>query len=474
MVINRKQQSYGIGDDTVGLARQTFGYGAAGHEVVAARGATSDPAAVTYPAPVVPTLPGIVTSLLSDVPYAKGSTTPVGYAAYYPGATVGAGAHVRFTAVFASGEGVGTESHLILSNGGIATLATTSTDANGVVTATYVYAVTAQDAAATQLSVTGIERDGTTFASAVAANLAIDPAIESPSDLLYSGEWYIHGTYGVHADQVWGDYTGKGVTVAVFDNGIEYGHEDLGNVDVSMGYNPDYNSHNGGGITGNGDSSQEVDSAGNDHGTAVAGLIGASRNGVGTVGVAYDATLYSIFNYYGNSRPADAPYDGTVNAFLDAAKHADVMNNSWGVGNPFGADFAGELKEVAEALAVAATEGRGGLGTIVVQSAGNDGFYANDTNASNYTNNPYTITVGSSSGLGRKFSYSITGASVLVAAAGGGTITTDRAGDRQGRPPPVRQLSFGELSLDLHPHHEEEHHHQPVVDPVLQAKARKL
>lgn len=332
--------------------------------------------------------------------------------------------------MFASGQVAGS-SLLTLSNGAVASLATTSVDANGIVTATYVYTVTANDTAAGALAVTGIVRDGQFYSRNVAAFLAIDPTIESPSDLLYSGEWYIHGTYGTHADKVWGDYTGNGVTVAVYDNGIEYGHPDLGNVDVSMGYNPDYDTHNSEGVTKNGDSSQELDSSGNDHGTAVAGLIGASRNGTGTVGVAYDAKLYSIFNYYGDSRPTDPPFDGQALAFLDAAKHADIINNSWGYSAAYhpGANFRDPAAAAAgAALEVAARTGRDGLGTIIVQSAGNDGRAYADANDSNWSNSHYSIVVGASSGLGRKYSFSTPGASVLVSAPGGGEITTDRAG----------------------------------------------
>lgn len=71
--------------------------------------------------------------------------------------------------------------------------------------------------------------------------------------------------------------TGKGVKVAVIDSGIDLNHQDL---DVAGGesfvsYTSSYHDDNG-------------------HGTHVAGIIGALNNTFGTVGVAYDASVYAV------------------------------------------------------------------------------------------------------------------------------------------------------------------------------------
>lgn len=73
-------------------------------------------------------------------------------------------------------------------------------------------------------------------------------------------------------------YSGNGVKVAVIDSGIDV-HDDLntnGWIDFSdavKGYKP-------------------VDNSG--HGTEMAGIIAARNNGIGTIGIAYDAEVYSV------------------------------------------------------------------------------------------------------------------------------------------------------------------------------------
>jgi len=73
---------------------------------------------------------------------------------------------------------------------------------------------------------------------------------------------------------------GTGVKVAVIDTGINYTHEDLdGN-------------YKGGYFVFN--DSEPLDDSYNSHGTHVAGIIAAERNGLGVVGVAPNASLYSV------------------------------------------------------------------------------------------------------------------------------------------------------------------------------------
>ena len=68
---------------------------------------------------------------------------------------------------------------------------------------------------------------------------------------------------------------GRGITVAVYDDGVQYTHHDLNN-------NYDASQH----ITIGGSLHDPIPAASADnHGTAVAGLIGAENNGSGTVGV---------------------------------------------------------------------------------------------------------------------------------------------------------------------------------------------
>ncbi|MGO4129763.1 S8 family serine peptidase, partial [Inquilinus sp. YAF38] len=120
---------------------------------------------------------------------------------------------------------------------------------------------------------------------------------------------------------------------------------------------------------------------------------------------------------------------------------ADVLNNSWGFGNAFFDDqnsafldnFGSAAFAAARAATInAATNGRDGLGTIIVQSAGNAYGYGDDTNLHSFANNRWTITVGATNQDGTLSDYSTQGASILVGAPGspsaGTIVTTDRVG----------------------------------------------
>src|SRR5690349_8071625 len=148
------------------------------------------------------------------------------------------------------------------------------------------------------------------------AAIVAEPALV-PSDTLYSSQWHLNGTWGINVPQVWDDYTGQGIRVAVYDEGIDWNHVDLaGRVDQSLSY--DTVRHTQGGFPVEADDS---------HGTAVAGLIAASRNGTGVVGVAFDATLISLYQGF-----SFANFGDDEAAFAHARDSADVMNNSWGYG----------------------------------------------------------------------------------------------------------------------------------------------
>ncbi len=96
-----------------------------------------------------------------------------------------------------------------------------------------------------------------------------------------------------------------------------------------------------------------------DHGTAVAGLIAAQKNGFGTIGVCPGCKLIPIAT---NFTPV---YD--ARAFLYALKRgADIISNSWGydIGTP-------QTKVVTDAINEVATKGRGGKGTVILFAMNN-------------------------------------------------------------------------------------------------------
>jgi subtilisin-like proprotein convertase family protein len=223
-----------------------------------------------------------------------------------------------------------------------------------------------------------------------------------PDDSEFYLQWF-HTTLGINSMAVWTDYTGAGITVAVFDDGIEWAHADL-----SARVNQSLSIH-----SETGDPGGQPLTADDNHGTAVAGVIAASRNGSGMVGVAYDATLLSIYLDFQSGTG-----QGEFNAFLHAADHADVMNNSWGYFQPFSDDF-GDFAFFTQVLAVtyAADSGRGGLGTVLVQAAGNEALDGGNANYHGYTNSRFSIAVGATINLdAQAANYSSPGASVLVSA----------------------------------------------------------
>lgn len=248
-----------------------------------------------------------------------------------------------------------------------------------------------------------------------------------PSDDLYGFQWYL---YVVRAGFAWSLATGAGVKVGVFDQGIDSTNPDLAsNTSTSLG-------RSALSLAAGGSPTLSTDN----HGTWVAGVIGAARDGQGTVGIAYNAQLVSIYT------PAtfSADYLTEIKNAFGYAKSLDVLNNSWGFGNLLASGtnwaFLDNANSAAFAPAFAAlkdlaTNGRHGLGTVVVQSAGNSFSFGDDTNLHNFQNSRYIITVGSTDYFGHVSPFSTNGASILVSAPGGGgdgnsdsILTTDRLG----------------------------------------------
>ena len=257
--------------------------------------------------------------------------------------------------------------------------------------------------------------------------------VDLPTDVLFGFQWYLYTT---RAYLVWEKATGKGIKVGVFDQGIDNTNPDLKfNTSAELGRNALTLSTGGSPLAG-----------GDNHGTWVAGVIAASRDGVGTVGIAYDATLVSI---YTSSSLTSQYVTEIVNAFK-YAKSLDVLNNSWGFGNLLFSGTNWAFLDNARdplfapafvALRDLAASGRSGLGTVVVQSAGNSYSVGDDTNLHNFQNSRYIITVGATDYFGKISPFSTTGASVLVSAPGGGggtnansILTTDRSGVAGGHP----------------------------------------
>jgi len=244
-----------------------------------------------------------------------------------------------------------------------------------------------------------------------------------PTDSLVSSQWHLKntgqsgGTAGIdiNVTAVWDDYTGAGVSIAVYDDGVDFTHSDLND-------NYDATQH----LVIGGTTYSAMPTTGY-HGTAVAGLIAAENDGTGTVGVAYGSSITGVPILRSSMAPDLLASMWQMNRF-------DIVNNSWGYTTAFqvNANSTDSFWTSFEGALVNAGTGRDGLGTIIVKSAGNNRASGLDTNYDNFTNHRQVIAVGAVDHNGKVAYYSTPGANLLVVAPsstyGVGLTTTDVAG----------------------------------------------
>jgi Ca2+-binding RTX toxin-like protein len=258
----------------------------------------------------------------------------------------------------------------------------------------------------------------------VVANGAPAPNF-TPGDSLFGNQWHLlntgqfGGTPGIdlNVTRAWDNYTGSGVHVGIYDSGVQYTHHDLNdNYDSSRAVIIDGSPHDPFPVLTNPD---------NAHGTNVAGLIAAENDGTGTVGVAFDAGITGV-NIFALT---DAQFLQAWNQMTNF----DVTNHSWGYTSAFADNrlltsdsFWGPFfTDIDNAV----HNGRSGLGTIIVHSAGNDrtnlfnSGEARDANDDNFTNSREVISVAALDNTGFVAQYSTPGAPVFVSAFGGGIDT---------------------------------------------------
>jgi hypothetical protein len=160
-----------------------------------------------------------------------------------------------------------------------------------------------------------------------------------------------------------GGHSGRGVTIAIVDSGVDPNNPEFaGRVsplsrDVLGADRP---------IAGS-----------DDHGTHVALVAAASRNGTGVVGMAYDATIMALRTDSIGSCGSDAPEDTDPDcSFPDSAIAAAIDHASANGAKVINVSLGGDGAGLALRNAVAAAANRGSL---VVLSAGNDGLDQPDT-----------------------------------------------------------------------------------------------
>ena len=243
----------------------------------------------------------------------------------------------------------------------------------------------------------------------------VPPSLSFSANPLYYQQWAIHydadfyrrngidPDASIHMDGEH-NFIGRGVKVAVIDDGLDLSHEDLAGA-VIAAYDIE---------SGSGNVWPCCDTE--NHGTMVTGVIAARNNGTGIVGTAPGSGIYFI------RLPFDrAVYVSDIVEAFDRAKvwGADVVNCSWGSGD---VDDA-----VRAAIADLAYNGRGGRGTVIVFAAGNEGSDIGKDESSL----PEVFAVGATNRANLRTYYSNYGSALDFMAPGGesiGIATLDQMG----------------------------------------------
>lgn len=242
--------------------------------------------------------------------------------------------------------------------------------------------------------------------------------------------------YGSNAAAAWAaGYTGSAtVYIGIIDEGIQYTHPDLvGQVlnpaDPTDGLDNDGNGYvddtYGWDFDGNNNSVYDGGSRGSldDHGTHVAGTIGAKANSSGVVGVNWNVRLISG-KFLGRRGGTTANAIKAVDYFTDLKLRNNLnivaTNNSWGGGGYSQALYDAIQRANAANILFVAAAGNGG----------SDGVGDNNDTVVNYPSN-YTnanvIAVASITSTGARSSFSNYGATTVDIGAPGSAINSTTA-----------------------------------------------
>lgn len=242
-----------------------------------------------------------------------------------------------------------------------------------------------------------------------------DALIDPYAEPYYTQQWYLeyNDSYynmhtidvnaSIHAGKILESYSGKEVTVAIIDDGLDIAHPEI-NDSIIATY----------------DIATDTDNVAHTnfydyHGTAVTGIIAANANGKGILGVANRSKI--IFLKY----KKDMSDSETIELFRKAESlGADIINCSWGT-----YDVSTAVKDTIQDLA---TNGRDGKGIVIVFAVGND---ARDM-GNDESSIPEVIAVGATDKDNLRAWYSNYGENLDILAPGGysvGITTIDPSGE---------------------------------------------
>jgi subtilisin family serine protease len=258
--------------------------------------------------------------------------------------------------------------------------------------------------------------------AAAEPDFLVNDQLHCVNDPVFIDQWNLKNTglngwtagVDINMCQAWGETAGNAnVIVAILDEGVELNHPEIANY-ATISYDSE--------------TKTSPSTVYGSHATAAAGVVGAKRNNNnGVAGIAPDCKIMSVSNKLrGNPDSRKARADGINWAWQNGAS---VINNSW--------SSSVKYQIIDDAINLALSKGRNGLGTIVVFSTGNE-----DNNAISYPSNAISdiIAVGAASPCGQRKSKtpiscdgalwgSNYGEGLDVVAPGVLIPTTDRVGD---------------------------------------------
>ncbi|XP_037581121.1 neuroendocrine convertase 2 [Dermacentor silvarum] len=232
-----------------------------------------------------------------------------------------------------------------------------------------------------------------------------------PTDPYFPYQWYLKnvGQNGgkprldLNVEAAWAQgFTGKNVTTAIMDDGVDYMHPDLrDNYNAKASY--DFSSNDPFPYP------RYTDDWFNSHGTRCAGEVSAKRdNGVCGVGVAYDSKVAGI-------RMLDQPYMTDLieaNSMGHEPNLIDIYSASWGPTDD-GKTVDGPRNATMRAIVRGVNEGRHGLGNIYVWASG-DGGEDDDCNCDGYAASMWTVSINSAINDGENAHYDESCSSTLA------------------------------------------------------------
>jgi subtilisin-like proprotein convertase family protein/Ca2+-binding RTX toxin-like protein len=244
-----------------------------------------------------------------------------------------------------------------------------------------------------------------------------------PSDPLITQQWYLNDA---NILPVWEDYTGKSIRIAQFEPSgpfavspeiLDYQHPDLAeNIDpIWLAAKK---------------AEGTLPTAFSNHATQVAGVMVAAKNGRGIIGVAPEAKIVAY--------PLDVQDEWTDLSALSYMAGVDVINHSWGISPDFLMDSPLEealnIRHIhLSAVVYAASQGRGGLGSVMICATSNGRARGESAQGSPMNNNPFSIQVGTINAAGdlstlqiAQATFSSPGASILISAPGSNIVSTSQ------------------------------------------------